>query len=100
MVSAAIAPHFWAAVEDCLVTFHHLPRCQAAEKVTGLWRRLPAEIGDDVTFAEMIYHADPWQIACNLAEQDLPVTSNRCAYQMLLARNGLSPAPEADSLIS
>ena len=90
MVSASIAPHFWAAVEDCLVTFHQLPRCQAAEKVTSLWRRLPTEFDNDAAFSEMIYHADPWQIACNIADKDLPVTQNQSAYQALLVRNGLS----------
>jgi hypothetical protein len=67
MMVSSVAPHFWTAVEDCLVTFHHLQRCTAAEKVTSLWRKLPTSLdGSGTRFSDMIYHAEPWQIACNL----------------------------------
>jgi hypothetical protein len=90
MVIAAIAPHFWSAVEDCLVTFHHLTRCEASETVTGLWRRLPLTLDDsNPAFSDMIYHAEPWQIACNLADNDLPIADHQPEYQTLLERNGL-----------
>ncbi len=90
MTTAAVAPHFWAAVEDCLVTFHALKPCEAAEKVTSLWRRLPIALDDsNSAFSDMIYHAEPWQIACNLANHDLPVAEHQPAYQALLLRNGL-----------
>ena len=90
MVTAAVAPHFWAAVEDCLVTFHQLKRCEAAEKVTSLWRRLPTALDDsNPAFSDMIYHAEPWQIACNLADHDLPIAGHQRAYRALLIRNGL-----------
>jgi hypothetical protein len=90
MTTAAVAPHFWAAVEDCLVTFHQLKPCEAAEKVTNLWRRLPTALDDsNPAFSDMIYHAEPWQIACNLANQDLPIAEYQPAYQALLERNGL-----------
>jgi hypothetical protein len=91
MVTAELAPHFWAAVEECLVTFHEVKPCEAAEQVTLLWRRLPVSVDDaGPSFADMIYHAEPWQIACNLANEDLPVASYQAAYQALLVRNGLS----------
>lgn len=90
MMTAAVVPHFWAAVEDCLVTFHQLQPCDAAEKVTSLWRRLPTALKDsDSAFSDMIYHAEPWQIACNLANRDLPITGYQPAYHALLQRNGL-----------
>jgi hypothetical protein len=86
----AAALNFWAAVEDCLVTFHHFPRNQAAESVAGLLQRLPTTIDDGKSGLEnMIYHAEPWQIACNLANEDLLVAENQPEYQALLARNGL-----------
>jgi hypothetical protein len=91
MAIAEVVPRFWAAVEDCLVTFHHLKRCEAAEKVTSLWRRLPTALDDSSpAFADMIYHAEPWRIACNLADHDLPIAEYQPAYQALLIRNGLS----------
>ena len=90
-VSATSAMHFWAAVEDCLVTFHAMQRTEAAAKVTDLWHRLPfASDGANRDYEDMIYHAEPWQIACNLAGNDLDVTAYQAAYQALLQRNGLS----------
>jgi hypothetical protein len=90
MITAAIAPHFWAAVEDCLVTFHQLNPSDAAEKVMSLWRRLPTALQDsDPAFSDMIYHAEPWQIACNLVNRDLPIAEYQPKYQALLLRNGL-----------
>jgi hypothetical protein len=91
METAAVAPRFWAAVEGCLVTFHKLKPCEAAEIVTGLWRRLPTALDDSTpAFADMIYHAEPWQIACNLANHDLPIAEHELAYKGLLERNGLT----------
>jgi hypothetical protein len=89
MVTGEVAPRFWAAVEDCLVTFHKLKRCEAAEKVTGLWRALPSTLGKSTPLADMIYHAEPWQIACNLAEEDLPIARYQRKYQEVLKQNGL-----------
>ena len=90
MVTAEVAPHFWAAVEDCLVTFHQLNHCEAAEKVTRLGRRLPTALDDsNPAFSDIIYHAEPWQIACNLVDHDLPIAGHQPAYQALLIRNGL-----------
>jgi hypothetical protein len=87
---SSVLPHFWTAVEDCLVTFHGPPRCAAAEKVTDLWRKLPSSMdGSGSAFSDMIYHAERWQIACNLAGQDLPIAAYQPAYQALLTRNSL-----------
>lgn len=91
METATLAPHFWAAVEDCLMTFHQRSRCEAAEMVLNLFRRLPTtEVGSDPAFGEMIYHAEPWQIACNLADNDLPISEHQQAYENLLQKNGLT----------
>jgi len=90
-VSATSAIHFWAAVEDCLVTFHAMQRTEAAEKVTSLWHNLPFALEDvNRDYGDMIYHAEPWQIACNLAGNQLDVTEYQEAYHALLQRNGLS----------
>jgi hypothetical protein len=52
--------HFWAAVEDCLVTFHAMQRTEAAAKVTDLWHRLPFALdGANRDYEDMIYHAEP-----------------------------------------
>ncbi|MBV9039255.1 MAG: hypothetical protein JO182_32525 [Acidobacteriaceae bacterium] len=93
MVSAITAAHFWAAVEDCLVQFHQMERSQAAMKVTELWRRLPTEpkprCGEPL-LDEMIYHAEPWYIACNLAGAEPTLDFYQAAYTDVLKKNGLA----------
>jgi hypothetical protein len=87
MVHAAMASNFWAAVEDCLVQFHNMERDAAAETVTGLWCRLPRGAtpeGEESSFEDMIYHAEPWYIACNLVGEELPLDQNRSRYEAVL----------------
>jgi len=88
---AGLAASFWAAVQDCLVEFHHLERGVAAAQVTSLWRRLPkGPSGDGPSFEDMIYHEEPWYIACNLAGTELPLRQYQPACHDLLKRNGLA----------
>jgi len=87
---------FWATVEDCLVEFHKFSTERSAEEVKDLWRRLrkvaPATPGEESVpaFDDIIYHAEPWYIACNLAGQDLPLEPNRISYQSILEKNDLA----------
>jgi len=92
MVDSRLAAAFWSAVKDCLTTFHHHSPEDAAEKVTGFWRslsRVPVPSGEG-QFADIVYHSEPWYIACDLAQSELPLLENLEAYQEILARNGLS----------
>jgi hypothetical protein len=93
MVQASTASHFWSAVEDCLVNFHQFDRDKAAEKVIATWRRLPA--GPETkcfesSFEDMIYHAEPWYIACNIAGQELSLGHYQLQYADVLQRNHLA----------
>jgi len=93
MVQAAIASNFWAAVEDCLVTFHHCERKAAAEKVTALRRRLPKDSSaecEELSIEDMIYHSEPWYIACNLAQKELSISQYQVAYESILKANQLA----------
>ncbi len=93
MVQVALAASFWAAVEDCLVTFHHFERYAAAERVTGLRSRLPkgpTTECDELSLEDMIYHSEPWYIACNLAQEELSLTQHQEAYEGILKANQLA----------
>jgi hypothetical protein len=73
------------------VTFHAIERSAAAEKVTSLWQHPAFSLENaNQDYGDMIYHAEPWQIACNLAGNDLDVLQHQAEYQALLQRNGLS----------
>jgi hypothetical protein len=92
MVQASAAAHFWSAVEDCLVRFHQFEREKAAEKVTVMWRQLPRGPEtkcNEPSFDDMIYHAEPWHIACNLAGEDLPLNPYQSEYREVLRQNQL-----------
>ena len=93
MISPTLETEFWAAVEDCLVRFHQFSEAEAKQKVRDLWRRLaqlqpsvPENVSRQETqrFDDMIYHAEPWYIACNLAGADIPLEPNRTAYEQIL----------------
>ncbi len=99
MAKPQLALAFWVVVQDCLVQFHKFSKSEAAEKVTDLQRRLgnihlPSQ-GDytgetQESFDELIYHSEPWNLACNLAGQELPLDPNRTAYQRILEQNHLA----------
>ena len=97
MVRARLAAKYWAAVEDCLVKFHCLQRCDAASTVMSFQKRLAdiplfqADSGPMTTdFDDMIYHAEPWYIACNLADKEIPLEQHWSAYEDILRRNHLA----------
>ena len=100
MIGANLAAEFWAAVEDCLVSFHCFSRNDAAGKVTDAWRRLanlestpsPGETGKGTqdSFQDMIYHAEPWYLACNLADQEKDLSQYRTQYEQILKQNHLA----------
>lgn len=64
-MNAELREAFWALTRECLVRFHHLPEPEAAAIVGGYVRRLeqaPPGISPDIVF-----HAEPFTIACDLA---------------------------------
>ena len=91
-VSPALAASFWKAVEDCLVEFHHYERERASAEVFNLRLRMPRGIGigEELSFEDMIYHSEPWWIACDLANAEIEVGSNQSAYTQVLRQNELA----------
>lgn len=100
MVGPKFAAQFWAAVVDCLVEFHRLSPDAAQQKVADLKERLaslaaPATVGNDgresqLSYEDMIYHAEPWDIACNLANNPIRVGPHSTAYDRILQQNHLA----------
>ncbi len=88
MSTAVFAPHFWAAVEDCLVTFHELKPFEAAQKVTSLWRRLPIAL--DRLQSYVFGHDLPRGA---LADR---LQSGKSRYAGCLASTGISGATSAE----
>ena len=76
---------FWRAVEDCLIEFHHLKKAVARAQCVDLRARIdhpPPGLSD-----EAIYHAEPFDVACNLAGKDLNLAQYRGPYDQILQRH-------------
>jgi hypothetical protein len=76
--------YFWRAVHDCLVQFHHLASAQAQRRVREFRLRLqsaPEDIDGD-----LIFHEEPFALACRLAGREQPFPSGKEAplYQEIL----------------
>jgi len=110
MADAILASQFWAAVRDCLVEFHHMQSDKAAAAVMDSWNRMGSPDLDTAPVAEgenedgqneneterardlanIIYHAQPWAIACNLSGEELSLDEcNWLKYEKILSRHQL-----------
>lgn len=65
---------FWEAVQKCLEKFHNMQGNKADElkqKIDEL---------DSVEEQTLFYHNEPWDIACTIAKNNIPVTKHLDAY--------------------
>ena len=76
---------FWTVVEECLQEFHHLSPVEAVEKGRELRRKIrtppPGILG------EIIYHDEPFDVACELAGRPLDLAQYRTQYDAILSRH-------------
>jgi hypothetical protein len=76
---------FWDVVEDCLRGFHNLPSPRAKQLTNGLRGTIenpPPDISSDI-----FYHAEPFDVACDLAGQPLDLEPHRQEYDLILERH-------------
>lgn len=93
MVEPQVAESFWAVVKECLIQFHGFSHVAAVARVADVRSRLDqlaSSSSEEIkrgerTFDGMIYHEEPWYIACNLAGKEIPLTPNRAAYEQIIA---------------
>lgn len=74
---------FWRTVEECLVEFHQLSHAEAFRRVQDLRGRLdqpPLGLSGD-----LIYHDEPFDVACRIAGRTLDLASHRARYDSILA---------------
>jgi hypothetical protein len=87
-IDPAARDAFWLVVEDCLVQFHHATRPNASSKTQNL--RTKIESSTTPLANELIYHDEPFYVACDIAglhdigEQDALLQQNQVAYQSIL----------------
>ena len=75
---------FWSVVADSLKEFHGKAADESARLVRSLRSRMeqpPPGIDGD-----LIFHAEPFDVACDLAQSRLEIRDHREAYDSLLRR--------------
>lgn len=76
---------FWDTVRDSLIELHGLSSADAARRVLGLRQRLNDRPTDNTL--DIIYHAEPFDVACNLAEHEIRWEDHQAAYRAISDRH-------------
>ena len=69
--------HFWGVVRQCIRRFHVCCASSALARATRLRKKVNAM---PVEQMELFYHAEPFDVACNLANNPLDVTDHLAEY--------------------
>jgi hypothetical protein len=92
----AAQERYWRIIHDCLTALHHWNPAEADNAIARLRERLA--VREDADFPTMIYHAEPFEVACDIAAQQLDYAAHREAYEAILHRarssvGGVAPSP-------
>jgi hypothetical protein len=104
---------FWDVVVECLMRFHHISYGEAYQKTIELrgrlresdrliaqaysvspqaaiapGGRLRASDSDNIYPGEIIYHEEPFKLACELMDRQLDLTEYWEEYNAILQRHG------------
>lgn len=81
---------FWDAVADCLVEFHGLDDAAAYKKTKEHRRRLrELDRPDEMVMPScIVYHEEPFYVACNLMGRQLSLEEHSEQYDKILIRHG------------
>ncbi len=85
MIALKAKDAFWEVVEDCLVEIHRLAKLDAHERSMDLRTRIespPTGMSSDI-----FYHAEPFDVACDIAERQLDLSQYRLQYNHILNRH-------------
>lgn len=75
---------FWKIVQECLIELHNLTQFDALQRSQDL--RTKIEAPPPGLSSELFYHAEPFQVACDLAASQLDLTQYRAPYDAILSR--------------
>jgi hypothetical protein len=82
-----ISARYWEAVRQCLVTFHRYSEPDARKEV----RRYEKAVRTSMKNPDLVYHEEPFYLACNLSGEQLELSEHRDAYESILAYAGFTP---------
>jgi hypothetical protein len=79
---------FWEVVADCLTRFHGFAAPLAREAALRLRDRVESPVGRDLPPSsydgELIYHAEPFYVACDMARRQLSLDQFADVYGAIL----------------
>ena len=82
MIDAKAIDAFWSVVQRCLVQFHGLSEDEAHRRSQPLRARIESPpIG---TSSDIFYHAEPFDVACDLASDRRELSRYRQEYDAIL----------------
>jgi hypothetical protein len=76
---------FWDVVEECLIEIHGLPRPDAHQRSMDLRSRIespPSGMSSDI-----FYHAEPFDVACDIVGKPLDLAEYRRQYNPILSHH-------------
>lgn len=84
MIDPKAAEAFWQVVKACLAQFHGFSESEAEEATMRFRKRIespPASLSSDI-----FYHAEPFDVACDVARKPLPLglSDYRHQYDLIL----------------
>lgn len=94
---------YWLQVRECLVRFHHYTQKDAEGEVLRLLKKLPLDSIDPSV--ELVYHVEPFRLACKVTGKRLSVKAFATEYQDVLdetafwTASGLSATTVKDSIL-
>lgn len=74
---------YWALVQRCLTEFHRYSARSAARTIQYFRTSLEQDVADSEA-AELIYHDEPFSLACQLSGSALDIQSHLVRYQALM----------------
>ncbi len=78
----ALRKRYWERVRECLVRFHDLSSSEAKGLVAGYTKKFPLKSQDPEV--ELIYHYEPFRLACEISGKSLRVRDFTKQYRELL----------------
>jgi hypothetical protein len=85
MIDSQAKDAFWHVVEECLIEIHGLSQPDAHGRSMALRARIespPSGMSSDI-----FYHAEPFDVACDIVGSQLDLAQYRPQYEPILSRN-------------
>jgi len=85
MIDTKAKETFWEIVAECLIAIHGLAKPEAHRRSLDLRTRIesaPAGMSSDI-----FYHAEPFDVACDIAGRPLNAAQYRQQYEPILHRH-------------